>query len=107
MEVGSRVSPEEGSVSDQLPLAEVQFTQPVPIPGSSLAMGNITVGESRTQGGATFVCPMAWLVISRRAVRIGNTYYPLERVVYWRQAKMARDKITPVELPNYTIGKRA
>ena len=106
MDPGASTKKEPVTPKDRrVPLAVVEFTSPVSVPGCPIRMLNVTPGEGRTMQGATFTCPAAFFDPETRSIWIEGRCYPLERVHYWEQAKMAK-KVAEARLPNYTIGKK-
>lgn len=68
-------------------------------------MTQVVTGEYRLDGGKDIPFPQAYFDPSTRTIVIGEYEYPLERVVYWRRAKMAMSKVPePPVRPDYTIG---
>lgn len=110
METLSRDSTSEkpvaAPVDRRLPLKMVQFVHPAPIPGFQSPQTLIIAGGTRLDGGLAKVMPQPFLDPVLHCITIGDTDYPLERVVLWKRAKLAMTRMPdPVEPPNYTIGR--
>ncbi len=101
MEARTGDGPKEAAVAvappkdRRLPLALVVFNTPTYIPGSAILMTNVEAGVKRSHGGLEFTCPQAFYDPTTRTISIGECEYPLERVHYWRRARMASSKIKP------------
>lgn len=87
----------------RIPLHCVVFAHPVPVPGAGDMVTNVTVGETRLRGGQPWACPQPFLDPQTRSVVIEGREYPLERVVYWERAKMARNVKPAQPDPGITI----
>ena len=100
--------PAQESVKDRrLPLAEVVFNFPTKIEGVSMMLTTLEAGVNRLVDGKEWAPPAMWLDRDNRLVQVGGLTYPLERVHYFKQAKMAiTKKPAPLDLEKYTLGKR-
>lgn len=91
----------------RLPLAEVVFNGPTKIPGINMMLTTLEAGVNRLVDGKEWSPPPMWLDRVNRLIIIEDYSYPLERVHYYRQAKMAITKKPPkLDLDKYRIGKR-
>lgn len=108
METLSRDSASEAPVKSRLvPLESVNFTSMVPVSGMSCMISCAETGGTRVDKGKDFQFPQIYLDPVLRLVVIGETQYPLERVVCFKRARAAKSVMPkPESKPNFTIGKR-
>lgn len=105
METLPRDSAPEKPVDRRLPLKQVTFTHPVPVPGFKSMATTVVSGGYRMDDGENKPFPQVFLDPVIRTIQVGEAEYPLERVVVWVRAKFAISKPpAPAPLPNYTIG---
>lgn len=89
------------------PLAEVVFTGPTRIPGSTTMMTCLEAGATRLVDGKEWHAPPMWYDPVNRIISISDVSYPMERVHCFRRAKVAFAKKPPkLDLDKYNVGKR-
>ena len=88
----------------RIPLATVAFTTLTHVPEFGM-VSQMTTGETRLVGGVSRAFPQAWLDPVLRVIVIDGHEYPLERVAYWKRAKMAISKKPKPEEFSHRIGK--
>ena len=112
MEALSRDSAPEAAVdagpkSRLVPLESVNFTSMVPVAGMGSMISCAETGGHRVDKGKDFQFPQIFLDPVLRLIVIGDSQYPLERVVCFKRAKAALSKLPKIPAqPDFTIGKR-
>ena len=91
---------------ERIPLATVAFVGYTYVPQFGM-VSIVEVGETRIVGGKTVAFPQAWLHLEHRYIEIDGAEYPLERVSYWKRAKMALGKKPKPAEFSHRIGKVA
>lgn len=99
---------QEPVVKDRrIPLQEVCFIAPTRIAGISMMLTTLEAGVNRLVDGKQWAPPAMWLDVANRFIMIGDFTYPMERVHYYKRAKMAITKKPPaMDLEQFRIGKR-
>lgn len=70
-------------------------------------MTSLVPMEQRLVAGEAFVCPQPFIDYARNCVVIEGRQYPMSRVHYWVEAKMAKSVPEPApDLSRYTVGPR-
>lgn len=107
METHARDGAPKEPVDKRWPLAEVVFNGPTKIAGISMMVTSLEAGTTRLVDGKEWAPPPMWFDPVTRFVVIDGCNYPVERVHYFKRAKMAITKKPPgLNLDKYTIGKR-
>lgn len=99
--------PGDGTQEDALkriPLAVVAFTGLTYVPEFGMCT-QVETGLTRIVGGVTRAFPQVWLYPALRVIEIDGCEYPLERVAYWKRAKMALGKKPKPADISHRIGK--
>lgn len=89
------------------PLLEVCFIGPTKIPGVSMMLTTLEAGVNRLVDGREWAPPPMWYDPVNRLIQVDTATYPLERVHYFKRAKMAITRKAPkLNIDKYTVGKR-
>lgn len=100
-------APQVALKDKRIPLQEVCFNAPTRITGISMMLTTLEAGVNRLVDGKEWHPPAMWLDVANRFIMIGELTYPMERVHYYKRAKMAITKKPPsMDLSAYTVGKR-
>jgi hypothetical protein len=91
----------------RVPIEELCFIGPTKLPGITMMLTTLVAGRAMLVDGKSWAPPPMWLDPDTREVKIADFTYPIERVHYYRRAKMAiTRKPEPIDVEKYTVGKR-
>ena len=91
----------------RIPLQEVCFIAPTRITGITMMLTTLEAGVNRLVDGKEWCPPAMWVDLAKRLIMIGDLAYPMERVHYFKRAKMAiTKKPAPMNLEQFNVGRR-